>query len=169
MTRARDIANFLNGGGTIGGDLDISGDLDSLSGLTTINYPLLSHTAETYATNTSTSGDILSATNSPITWLTADQTANRTYNSRYLDFFLTSEDGDTVLTQAVLFTNGTTPYVINDVISSFVFTNTLDLKWQGGAAPTAGNANSIDLYTFTFIRTSEDNYTCFASQPVKYA
>jgi hypothetical protein len=35
MTRARDIANFLNGGGTIGGDLDISGDLDSLSGLTT--------------------------------------------------------------------------------------------------------------------------------------
>jgi hypothetical protein len=68
-----------------------------------------------------------------------------------------------------LFTNGTTPYVINDVISSFVFTNTLDLKWQGGAAPTAGNANSIDLYTFTFIRTSEDNYTCFASQPVKYA
>jgi len=27
-------------------------------------------------------------------------------------------------------------------------------KWQGGSAPTSGNANSIDVYTFTFIKTA---------------
>ena len=27
-------------------------------------------------------------------------------------------------------------------------------KWQGGSAPTSGNANSIDAYTFTFIKTA---------------
>lgn len=37
--------------------------------------------------------------------------------------------------------------------------------WQGGTAPTAGNASSTDVYTFTIVkRTVTPDYTVFASQ-----
>jgi len=38
------------------------------------------------------------------------------------------------------------------------------LKWQGGTAPTTGNSNSIDVYTYTIIRTGPSSYTVLASQ-----
>jgi hypothetical protein len=38
------------------------------------------------------------------------------------------------------------------------------LKWQGGTAPTTGNANSIDVYTYTIIRTGPSAYTVLAAQ-----
>jgi hypothetical protein len=41
-------------------------------------------------------------------------------------------------------------------------------KWQGGIAPSAGSANSIDSYTFTIIKTASATYTVLASQ-VKFA
>lgn len=38
-------------------------------------------------------------------------------------------------------------------------------KWQGGTAPAAGNANSIDVYSFTIIKTAATpSYTVLASQ-----
>jgi len=38
-------------------------------------------------------------------------------------------------------------------------------KWQGGLAPTGGNANSIDVYTFNIVKTAATpTYTVFASQ-----
>ncbi len=38
-------------------------------------------------------------------------------------------------------------------------------KWQGGTAPTAGNASSIDIYTYTIIKTAATpTYTLLASQ-----
>ena len=37
-------------------------------------------------------------------------------------------------------------------------------KWQGGSAPTAGNPNSIDAYTFTIIKTAANTFTILASQ-----
>ena len=36
--------------------------------------------------------------------------------------------------------------------------------WQGGTTVTAGNANSIDLYTFTIIKTANATFRVFASQ-----
>ena len=41
-------------------------------------------------------------------------------------------------------------------------------KWQGGSAPSAGNVNSIDSYTFTIIKTASATYTVIAAQ-VKFA
>jgi hypothetical protein len=38
------------------------------------------------------------------------------------------------------------------------------LKWQGGTAPTTGNSNSIDVYTYTIIRTGPSSYTVLAGQ-----
>jgi len=37
-------------------------------------------------------------------------------------------------------------------------------EWQGGAAPTEGNANSLDTYTYTIIKTADATFTVLASQ-----
>lgn len=37
-------------------------------------------------------------------------------------------------------------------------------RWQGGAAPTAGNTSSIDVYAYTIIKTASSTYTVLASQ-----
>jgi hypothetical protein len=37
-------------------------------------------------------------------------------------------------------------------------------KWQGGSAPSSGNASSIDVYTYTIIKTANATFTVLASQ-----
>ena len=37
-------------------------------------------------------------------------------------------------------------------------------KWQNGTAPSAGNANSVDLYTYVIIKTAAATFSIFASQ-----
>ena len=37
-------------------------------------------------------------------------------------------------------------------------------KWQGGIAPTSGNASSIDAYTITIVKTGSAAFTAFAAQ-----
>jgi hypothetical protein len=38
------------------------------------------------------------------------------------------------------------------------------VRWQGGATPASGNASSIDVYTFTIIKTASATYTVLGSQ-----
>ena len=37
-------------------------------------------------------------------------------------------------------------------------------EWQGGSAPTEGNTNSIDVYTYTIIKTGDASFTALAAQ-----
>ena len=37
-------------------------------------------------------------------------------------------------------------------------------EWQGGSAPTEGNANSVDSYVYTVVKTGDAAFTVFASQ-----
>ena len=37
-------------------------------------------------------------------------------------------------------------------------------KWQGGSAPTAGNASGVDAYVFTLIKTADATFTALGSQ-----
>ena len=37
-------------------------------------------------------------------------------------------------------------------------------KWQGGAPPTSGSNSSVDMYSFTLIKTAARQYSAFASQ-----
>ena len=65
------------------------------------------------------------------------------------------------MTYTVLVTNGGTGrYPTAFSLDGGSFTP----KWQGGSAPTSGNANSIDAYTFTFIKTAANTFTVLASQ-----
>jgi hypothetical protein len=68
------------------------------------------------------------------------------------------------LTCAFLVTQGATPYYNSAVQIDGTVTG-VTTKWQGGAAPTFGNASNIDVYTYTIIKTAATpTYTVFASQ-----
>jgi hypothetical protein len=44
------------------------------------------------------------------------------------------------------------------------------VKYSGGTAPSAGNASSIDAYSFTIIKTAATpTYTVLGAGPIKYA
>lgn len=57
--------------------------------------------------------------------------------------------------------NGTTAYRHTALT---IDGNSVTPVWQGGAAPTAGNASSYDAYTFTLIRTGTLSYIALAAQ-----
>lgn len=64
------------------------------------------------------------------------------------------------LAVTVMLTQGATPYRP----TSFTIDGTaVTPRWQSGVAPTAGNANSIDVYQFAIVRTGTSAYTVLAS------
>jgi hypothetical protein len=65
------------------------------------------------------------------------------------------------MTVAFLVTNTGTPYYNNAVT---VDGSSVTPEWQGGSAPSAGNANSVDIYTYTIIKTGSAAFTAFAAQ-----
>ena len=65
------------------------------------------------------------------------------------------------ITVAFLVTNGATAYYNN---AFQVDGSSVTPKWQGGTAPTTGNINSIDIYTYTIIKTASATFTVLASQ-----
>ena len=69
------------------------------------------------------------------------------------------------LTVVFLVTQGSTAYY-NSAFQ--VDGNAVTPKWQGGSAPTAGNASSIDAYTYVIVKTASATFTVFASV-VKFA
>jgi hypothetical protein len=58
-------------------------------------------------------------------------------------------------------TNGTTAYY-NSALQ--VDGSSVTPKYQGGTAPTSGNASSIDVYSYTVIKTASATFTVLASQ-----
>ena len=104
-------------------------------------------------------------TNGAVTYYTANATGNWTLNLR--------GDGSTTmnsvmstgksLTVAFLVTNGGTAYY-QTALQVDGTTSGVTLEWQNGAAPAAGNINSIDAYSITLIKTGSATYTALASQ-----
>jgi hypothetical protein len=43
---------------------------------------------------------------------------------------------------------------------------TVTPRWQGGAAPTLGTPNGVDLYTYAIIKTGNNAYNVYASQTI---
>jgi len=65
------------------------------------------------------------------------------------------------VTIAFLVTQGSTAYY-NSTVN--IDGTTVTPYWQGGSAPTKGNASGIDVYTYTVIKTASATYTVLASQ-----
>ena len=57
-------------------------------------------------------------------------------------------------------TNGATPYYLTALT---IDGNAQTVKWQGGTAPTAGNASSIDVYTFAITKTASATFMVLGS------
>jgi len=65
------------------------------------------------------------------------------------------------LSATFLVTNGATAYYNSAVTVDGV---SVTPKWQGGTAPTSGNASSIDSYTYVIIKTGSAAFTVLAAQ-----
>jgi hypothetical protein len=66
-------------------------------------------------------------------------------------------------TVALITKQGNTTYYNTSVLVDGTSTN-VTVVWQGGSAPTAGNASSNDVYTYTALKTAASTYTVLAAQ-----
>lgn len=66
-------------------------------------------------------------------------------------------------TSTVVFsvTQGATPYYLTALT---IDGNAQTVRWQGGTAPTAGNASSIDVYSFAITKTANATFMVLGSQ-----
>jgi len=65
------------------------------------------------------------------------------------------------LTVVFLVTQGATAYYNNAIT---IDGSSVTPKYQGGTAPTSGNASSIDAYSYTIVKTGSAAFTVFAAQ-----
>jgi hypothetical protein len=98
-----------------------------------------------------------------VVYVTANASGNWTLNIRgdgstTLNSVLSTGDS---ITLALLTTQGATAYYQS---AMQIDGSSVTPKWAGGTAPTAGNASSIDVYTFTIIKTASATFTVLASQ-----
>ncbi len=94
---------------------------------------------------------------------TSDSAANWTLNIRgdgstSLDSIMDTGESITI---AHIVKNGSTPYY-NSAVQ--IDGSGVTPEWQGGAAPSAGNASSLDVYTYTVIKTGSATFTVLAAQ-----
>jgi hypothetical protein len=119
------------------------------------------------ATGTGFAGYTFNVKDDAVQYITANSTSNGTLNIRgdgstTLNTFMAT--GETI-TCVLVVTNGSTAYYPT---AYQIDGTSVTPKWAGGTAPTGGNASSIDVYTFTILKTASATYTMLASQ-VKYA
>jgi hypothetical protein len=103
-------------------------------------------------------------------YYTSNATANWTLNVRgnsstTLNSILATGDAITV---SFLVTNGSTAYY-QTAFNIDGTTSGVTLEYSGGTVPASGNASSIDVYTYTIIKTASATYTVFGAGPIKYA
>ena len=119
-------------------------------------------TEVTTINNTGCNGNvIINVTTQSVTFFTAAATANWSFNfqtsgTATIDSLMSTGQA---MTMAMLVTQGSTPYVASNIR---IDGTTITPKWQGGTAPSAGNANSVDSYTYTIIKTGSSTFTVFA-------
>ena len=164
---------ILQGASAASGTLTLPAATDTLVGKATTdtltNKTLLNDSATGLLENanivaSAATGTInIDAITSSVWYYTTSASANFTLNFRgnsgtTLNTLMAT--GQTI-TLVFLNTNGATPYypTVYQIDGTGVTP-----KWQGGTAPTGGNASAIDAYTVTIIKTASATYTVIASQ-----
>ena len=166
-------SNFLRGDGTWAtpaGSVSLSTAqtwtaTQTFNGSSSTFAEVLLNAAETTTVSaTAATGTINFYVNSQsVLYYTTNASANWTLNVAFssgTSLNTAMSTGQTV-TIAFLVTQGSTAYYEN----VFQIDGTsVTPKWQGGTAPTKGNASGIDLYTYTITKTASATYTVLASQ-----
>lgn len=98
-----------------------------------------------------------------VLFYTSNASANWTLNVRH-------SAGTALNTAMAIGQSITITHLVTQGASAF-YNNALQIdgaavtpKWQGGSAPSSGNASSIDVYTYTIIKTANATFTVLASQ-----
>jgi hypothetical protein len=102
-------------------------------------------------------------TTQSVLYYTSNASANWTVNFRgssgtSLDTLMSTGESMSV---TFLVTQGATAYY-NSAVQ--IDGSSVTPKWQGGTAPTSGNASSIDSYTYVIIKTGAATFTVLATQ-----
>jgi hypothetical protein len=136
-----------------------------ITGGTNTSSILVSPEERTTVSATAATGTInFDAATQSVLYYTTNASANWTLNIRgtsgtTLNSMLDTGDSITVV---FLNTNGATAYYPT---AYQIDGSAVTPKWQGGSAPSAGNASSIDAYSLTIIKTaSTPTYTVIGSQ-----
>jgi hypothetical protein len=150
-----------------GGDTNIDLNLTpkgigrtTLNGLGKINAIAEKVTTEATAASGTVNYDVLTQA----VWnFTSDATANWTLNirgdgSNSLDSIMDVGESQTI---AHIVSQGATAYY-NAAVE--IDGSSVTPVWQGGAAPSGGNTNSNDVYTYTVIKTGAATFTVLAAQ-----
>ena len=66
-----------------------------------------------------------------------------------------------VITITMIVTNSSTAYYQSALQ---IDGSSVTPKWQGGTAPSSGNASACDIYTYAIVKTGSATFTVFASQ-----
>ena len=120
-------------------------------------------------------GDILTGTpninleDKALQYFTSNASANWTFNFRggastSLDSMMNTND---VMTVTLLCKQGGTPYIPSGTNADCrvkIDGNEVGVQWQGGSAPTGGNDNGIDSYTYSIIKVGSATWTVLGSQ-----
>jgi hypothetical protein len=102
-------------------------------------------------------------TTQSVLYYTSNASANWTVNFRASSgtSLNTAMATGEVITVVFLVTQGSTAFFNNVVQVDGV---TVTPRWQNGSAPTTGNVNSIDSYSYSIIKTGSGAFTVLASQ-----
>jgi hypothetical protein len=130
--------------------------------LTNVTITTIQEPANVTATaaNATVNMDLL---NNAVLYLTSNAAGNWTVNFRGTSStsLNTMMSNNSSISCTVLATQGNTAYY-NSVVQ--VDGSSVTPKWQGGSAPTSGNASSVDSYTYVIIKTGSAAFTVLAAQ-----
>ena len=158
-------AAYFVANGNVGIGTSSPGAMLAVTGSTTTLSSLLTNISEPASISaTAATGTInYDITTQSVLYYTSNASANWTVNFRgssgvSLNTLMATGQS---LTVAFLVTQGTTAYYNNAVQ---VDGTSVTPKYQGGTAWSAGNASSIDIYTYTIVKTGSAAFTVFATQ-----
>ena len=137
----------------------------TFSGSTSVLAAVLTNAAEVATVSaTAATGTInYDITTQSVLYYTSNASANWTVNFRASSgtSLNTAMSTGQSVTVAFLVTQGGTAYY-NSAVQ--VDGSSVTPKWQGGTAPSSGNTSSIDVYSYTIVKTANATFTVFASQ-----
>ena len=172
------VTSVASGNGLTGGPITTTGTLSidatyanawtgqqTFTGSTSVLAAKLVNALEKVTTSaTAATGTInYDVTTQSVLYYTSNASANWTVNLRAssgTSLNTAMSTGESV-TAAFLVTQGATAYY-NNVVQVDASTVGVTTKWQS-AAPTAGNASGVDVYTYTVIKTGSAAFTVLAS------
>jgi hypothetical protein len=144
--------------------LTLGGTTSTVGNLTVTNTLVTEMRETTTVSATAATGTInYDALTQVVLYFTSNASGNFTLNFRgssstSLNTVMSTGES---LSATFLVTNGATAYY-NSAVT--IDGNSVTPKWQGGTAPTSGNASSIDSYTYVIIKTGSAAFTVLAAQ-----